>query len=34
MRFIRGVMLIVLTPLLLCIGVYACTMAHVTVLTH
>jgi len=34
MRFIRGLTLIILTPLALCLGVYACTAAHVAVLTH
>jgi hypothetical protein len=30
-KFILGV---ILFPLLFCIGVYGCTMAHVAVLTH
>ena len=31
---LKALVIIVLSPLLLCIGVYGCTMAHVAVLTH
>lgn len=34
MKLIRAMLVIVLTPLLLCIGVYGCVVAHVAVLTH
>ena len=31
---IKVLLVIVLTPLALCIGVYGCTVAHVALLTH
>jgi hypothetical protein len=31
---IKALLVIILTPLALCIGVYGCTVAHVAVLTH
>jgi hypothetical protein len=31
---IKALIVIILTPLALCIGVYGCTMAHVAALTH
>jgi hypothetical protein len=31
---IKTIVVIILTPLLLCLGVYACTAAHFAVLTH
>jgi hypothetical protein len=30
---LKALVVIVLTPLALCIGVYGCTMAHIAVLT-
>jgi hypothetical protein len=31
---LKALVVILLTPLVLCLGVYGCTMAHVAVLTH
>jgi len=31
---IKALLVIILTPLALCIGVYGCTVAHVAMLTH
>jgi len=31
---IKALLVIILTPLALCIGIYGCTVAHVAVLTH
>ena len=30
----KAIVIIILTPLLLCLGVYGCTMAHFAALTH
>lgn len=31
---LKAIIVIALTPLLLCIGMYGCAMVHVTMLTH
>jgi hypothetical protein len=31
---LKAIVVIILTPLLLCIGVYSCTAVHLAMLTH
>jgi hypothetical protein len=34
MRILRALIIVALTPLALCLGVYGCTMAHVAAIQH